>query len=156
MSDVKWTSFLNVDLDLKGPRGLLRLSRAMTPALICLRASEKEATLEPASQHRSVSEAIDAIAAEVERLPAGLRSVWDRCQMKTMNVGVASGRDPHAMLFSVSRSTLSRLTAIGADLAFTVYGSRRSPDDRNVARKTNAPAARIPRSAQTRAKTQNR
>lgn len=124
MADAETTRFLNVDLDLRRRSGLVQLVRALEPALISLRVSEQDATLELAKQPEGVGEAIDDIAMEVERLPAVLRATWDSCTSRTMNVGIGAGGEPHEMLFAVPLSSLLRLTAIGADLAFTVYGSR--------------------------------
>lgn len=139
MSDVETTHFLNVDLDLSGPSGLARLVQALEPALMSLRVSEQEATLELAKQPRGVGEAMDQIATAVERLGADLRATWDSCQSRTMNVGVAAGRAPHETAFAVRLSTLSRLTAIGADLVFTVYGSKQpSAPPSPTTRKTRA------------------
>lgn len=118
------TRFLNVDLDLSAPNGLLPLVRALQPTLISLRASDKDVTLELAKQPEGVGEAIDGIAREVERLPASLRSIWDSCSTREMNVGLAAGREPHETHFLVPLASLSRLAAIGADLVFTVYGSK--------------------------------
>lgn len=141
MSDSEQTRFLNVDLDLKARAGLMLLVRALHPALIALHASDQEATLELASQPSSAAQAIEEISKEVARLPAGLRSAWDSCLTRNMDVGVAAGRAPHQVLFALPHSTLLQLTEMGTGLAFTVYAAD-PPSAPPPRRRSKAPAVK--------------
>lgn len=110
-------------LDLRATAGLARLVKALRREMVALHASDQEATLELAAQPANVAQAIDDIVTAVRRLPTEVRGVWDACEMRRMDVGVAAGCAPHQMLFMVPLSTLLNMSAIGADLLFTVYGA---------------------------------
>jgi hypothetical protein len=126
MTQSKKTSFLNVDLDLKATDGLARIVKALRPAMLALHCSDQEATLELAVQPASAAQGLDEIATAVRRLPSELKAAWDACGTRRMDVGVAAGREPRHMLFVVPHPTLLRLSEIGADLVFTVYGAEQS------------------------------
>lgn len=120
------THFLNVDLDIRGESGLDELLDAFNPAVIVPNQDGKNfVSLEIARAHpQSVDETILVFCNLVQQLPPEVRAVWDNCTMRCMNIGIQAGTKPHSECFHISGKTISLLSAIKAEIAFTVYAAK--------------------------------
>jgi hypothetical protein len=115
------TQFLNIDVDLAARGGFADLVRALTPALIVVHEARGEVSLELSSQPTTVDAAILQIARVYHKLPPESRAIWRKCDSRVLNVGIQAGREPHESRFTISRKSLSLLTALQSDLTVTIY-----------------------------------
>ena len=120
------THFLNVDLDLCGESGLDELLDAFGSAVLVMnRNSDDFVSLGIAQTHpQSVEETILAFFNLIQQLPPDARAVWDNCTTRCMNIGVQAGTTPHSESFHISDKTISLLSAIKAEIVFTVYAAK--------------------------------
>lgn len=117
------TEFLNLDLDLGARSGIASLVAAFGPRTMVLHQDDQEAHLELWAKPKTVDEAIRRFAARVARFPPTTRRLWDRCSLRSLNVGIQGGQDPHCVEFKVSRSSITALRSMGAVLVFSLYGA---------------------------------
>ncbi|SRR6266852_196294 len=123
--------FLNVDLDLHDRSGVDSLVAAFEPKLVVLHKEETFVSLELATGTTPpLDEVLNGIADVVEALPRQARTLWDRCQRRTMNLGFEAGDTHSSRGFLIPAPTLTRLVSVGAELEVTIYapshGRRRS------------------------------
>jgi Immunity protein 53 len=116
------TEFLNVDLDLEFAGDISELLRALGDTVInVLRDEPGKCTLELANQPASPEDAIRQFTALVERLPAPARADWDRCSLRSMNIGLQAGYEPYSAAFQLPFEVLAALGKLQAEVTFTVY-----------------------------------
>ena len=127
------TEFLNVDLELAGPSDLAGLVEALTPVFVLHITSEfpfvANLEVESGNVNMDCDATISALLDLVDKLDDDARGVWDQCTLRRFNVGLQSGLEPHCAEYSISAPSLQRLAAAGAEVMFTVYGSRYQPPD---------------------------
>jgi hypothetical protein len=116
-----FTRFLNVDLDLRGDR-LEELLGYLGSSVLVMHQTAQVASLELSS---SVNDSLDVTLAKwvelIQSLPERGRAIWDRCDLRSMNIGIQSAEKPHAALFAISNETVSLLASVRAEIALTVY-----------------------------------
>ncbi len=118
------TEFLNVDLDLEFAGDISGLLRALGRAVVKLLRDERgKCTLELANQPASPEDAISQFVALLERLPAPARAEWDGCSLRSMNIGVEAGHEPHSAAFRLPFEVLAALGKLRAEVVFTVYAT---------------------------------
>jgi hypothetical protein len=76
-----------------------------------------ELTWQPASPE----DAIAGFAKVIRSLSARGRAAWERCEVRTMNIGVEAGREHPAGIYPLRRASLKLLEQLGADVVLTVY-----------------------------------
>jgi len=89
-------------------------------------------TLELANQPVSPEDAISQFIALVERLPAPARAEWGRCSLRSMNIGVQAGDEPHSAAFSLPFEVLAAAAKLRAGVVFTVYAAREGDGERGA------------------------
>jgi hypothetical protein len=119
----KTTQFLNVDLDLRthSKADAQSLASALEPSTVLLNCSGRFASLELREAVSSPADAIRTFTSLIEALPRADRRIWNRCEMRTMNVGVRAGTEPFSAVFELPSTTVDDLQRIGAGVAITVY-----------------------------------
>tara|TARA_R110002096_G_scaffold433887_2_gene653711 strand:+ start:18256 stop:18726 length:471 start_codon:yes stop_codon:yes gene_type:complete len=128
--------FLNVDLELEGPKNLAPLVRALGDVYVLHITSEApfvanlELGSEPEPGRSVASDAallearVRSLLALVEGLDEPARELWDACTKRSFNVGLQSGLAPAYTQYALPSSLLQRLGAVGAELVVTLYGAR--------------------------------
>jgi hypothetical protein len=115
------TRFLNVDLDLRAKTGLDEMLQALAPPLFILHQTEDRASAELVQSVSSLEQTICGLVAVIEALSPRARDLWDRCDMRTMNIGIQAGAEPHDACFTISKHAVSLLACVRSDIAITVY-----------------------------------
>lgn len=116
------TEFLNVDLFLRSSDGVRALLDALGGRVAVIHASETEAAVELDTAPASADEAVVRFGELYLGLPPEARQAWGRCQVRRIDVGIQSDREPHEMNVGLSPHALRHLVSMDAELAFTVYG----------------------------------
>ena len=115
------TKFLNVDLDLRGD-GLEELLRYLGSSVLVMHQAAHELALELSNR---VDEPLDETLAKwielLQSLPEPGRAIWNRCNLRSMNIGVQSAEKPYSALFTISSSRVSQLASLQAEIVVTVY-----------------------------------
>jgi len=115
------TEFLNVDLDLRGD-GLEELLRYLGSSVLVMHQTAHELALELSNR---VDEPLDETLAKwielLQSLPEPARAIWDRCELRSMNIGIQSAEKPHSALFTIPSSRVSQLASLQAEIVVTVY-----------------------------------
>ena len=116
-----FTMFLNVDLDLRGD-GLEELLGYLGSSVLVMHQAAQQLSLELSD---SGNDPLDVTLAKwielIQSLPEPARAIWDRCELRSMNIGIQSAEKPHAALFAISSTTVSELAGLQAEIALTVY-----------------------------------
>ena len=118
------TQFLNVDLDIRAEHDLDALLEYMGDSVIAMYQTASLAAVELSDQYPTLDETIRGFAALIESLPEQGRRIWERCQSRSMNIGIQSGDEPYSVEFALSKESINRLAAMGCEIAITVYGAR--------------------------------
>ena len=82
------------------------------------------ASFETRGQHTEPEPNIAAMVAVAESLGDPHRSVWLGCTRREFNIGFDCGTAPWSFIQELSSVLLSRIAAIGASLALTLYAYR--------------------------------
>jgi len=122
------THFVNVDLDLGGPRTLQHFIDHWGDAVFVLRHEGSDehgwkAGLELSHADRTAEQAVLAFVELVQALPDDLRAAWDALEQRNLDVGIQAGAQPHAWSFALEPATLDAVQSVGAKLVCTVYGA---------------------------------
>lgn len=116
------TKFLNVDLDLHSESGLTQLIDALGSAVVDLeREEENRASVELAEQPQSIDEAVLAFYNLIKSFPPKVRTIWDHCEVRSMNIGIQVRSSPYPEGFKLSSNTISLLSSINAEVVVTAY-----------------------------------
>ena len=114
------TRFLNIDLELVATFDLAPLLEYFNQTLFKLRDSVDEGRrtvwMELYADPKDMDDAILRYAMLVESLPKEIRRLWDKCEDRCLNVGIQSGRAPHASDFRFVLSAAGSV-ATGGQLA---------------------------------------
>lgn len=119
------THRLGAELELVASRSLHTLFEHIGGAVSALRNSVEgdihTLWLELAPSESSPDEAISRYAAIFDALPPELRTVWDGCTDRCVNVGLQAGFHPHAFPLLASREAIAELARLGLRLQITLY-----------------------------------
>jgi hypothetical protein len=118
------TQFLNVDLDLRLKDGLDALLTFLEPAAFILHRTELEAYLELSDCSRPLEDTLHNWIACIEALPPEARELWERCEMRRLNIGIQAGHSPHQVLFTIPEATIASIARARFEIGFTVYAPR--------------------------------
>jgi len=118
------TEFLNVDLDICAEDGLEPLLNAMAPSVVVLNRTAATASIELNEPHLSLEETVARLAELVNSLPPEARTIWGRCELRSLNIGIQAGAEPHSAEFAISTKTVSAIADAGFEVVVTVYASR--------------------------------
>ena len=113
--------FLNVDLDIRSHTGIEQLLEPIAGSAIQLHKTRESVSLELIEDFASVEEAISRWLDLIETLPTPAREIWNRCESRSLNVGIKAGNEPHAACFAISSAAISRLAIQNLEIIFTVY-----------------------------------
>jgi hypothetical protein len=116
------TEFLNVDLDLEFAGDISELLHALGDNIVTVFRDEPgKSTLELNGQPASPEDAIRQFASLLEKLPPPARAAWDGCSLRSMNIGLQAGHEPHSAAFRLPVEVLAVLAKVRAEVVFTVY-----------------------------------
>ncbi len=115
------TTFLNVDLVLRGLADFSPLLSALGDSVLVLHAEARFACVELPDQPATPEEAVTRLCQLIADLPPQARDHWNRCPERTLDVGIQAGGEPHQTCYRLSASALALAASLGADVVFTVY-----------------------------------
>lgn len=122
------SSFINVDLELHCAEDLAPLRAHFGEAVLELHCGETDdgffLAVESLAGRKLVSDALrctDMLLDLVDALPAELRELWDRCRSRRFDYGFEGGLEGRPFSVVIDNARLSRLTALGIDVAITLY-----------------------------------
>ena len=118
------TEFLNVDLDIRVQDGLEILLDAIAPSMVVLDQTSEAASLELTETYLSIDETTARLIEVVNSLPPEARTILRRCELRSLNIGIQAGTEPHSFEFPISKETVSAIADAGFDVVITVYASR--------------------------------
>lgn len=120
-------TYVNTDLDLTSARDLTALVAAFeSGGMFALHVTHRDdglwyATLETEEQHTDPEPNVAVIVAVAESLAGHLRSDWDGCTQRELNIGYDCGTHPWGFHQGLSPALLGRIAAVGASLRITLY-----------------------------------
>jgi hypothetical protein len=121
------TTFLNVDLDLLASASLDPLASAFGRNAFLLHAGRAgrhyAARFELATSPRDPDRVIQEFVKLIQRLPRAARAMWNRAQVRELNIGIQAGATPYAYQFRLQPETLAQAARVNAHVAVTVYGA---------------------------------
>jgi hypothetical protein len=118
--DKSVTEFLNVDLDIRVQAGLQAILDAMASSVIVLNQSAQTASVELNENYSSLEETTARLVELVNSLPPE-KTIWGQCELRSLNVGIQAGVEPHSSAFAISQETVSALADAALEVVFTVY-----------------------------------
>ena len=118
--------YLNTDLDIESKEDLTPLIEAFGKKVFILHhgliQGMQHASFELSYDHSSIpDEVICSYCDLIENLPPTAKMIWDQCFTRIIDIGVESGSSPNCYRFEVRQSTISRVSAVGASLAVSIY-----------------------------------
>jgi hypothetical protein len=117
------TEFLNIDLDLRAPSGLEDLLRFLEPSVLVMRQAAQEASIELNAEASSLEGTLVLWIELIQSLPEPVRAIWDQCEVRSMNIGIQGGIEPHAAYFTIPSETVRQLATLQIEIALTVYAA---------------------------------
>ena len=119
------TSFLNVDLDIRGDaRDIEEFLKPIEASVIVLRRIGNDASMELAETYPSLEETILSWIDFVGTLSPDARNIWDRLTLRSLNVGILAASEPYSASFPISAKAVALTATLGFEIVFTVYAPR--------------------------------
>lgn len=116
------TSFLNVDLDIRGDsHDVEEFLKPIEDSVFVLSHSGQGASIELADQFASLEETLLGFIAFVRALQPHLQHIWQRLHVRRLNVGIQAGGEMHAAEFAISAEVVEMIAALHFEIVFTVY-----------------------------------
>ena len=120
----KKTKFLNVDLELRGAGDLDELLEALEPyAFVMSYEPGSYAALELNEDPATAKDAICQFHDAIQSLPASAKATFDGLKSRCFDIGIQSGSDAAPAFFRLPVETLALVSALKAEVTFTVYGA---------------------------------
>ena len=118
--------YLNVDLEIASAVDFAGLLAHIARKTVVLMHEKKGrswvASLELHSQRpRTPDAAIRAFVKVLQALPPTARRSWNGLRARTFNIGIQSGTEATALELNLAPETLAAASALGANIAITVY-----------------------------------
>ena len=136
-------AYLNVDLEIEGPRPLCHILQEFSESDICCLGcfetgrghfANFEVTALPSDPNSIISEFCDAI--ETFREDAG--ATWAAAHRKTFDVGYDSDGSAGCSRFELKADTIRRAAALGASVVITIHSLSDSPTELDGPREEEA------------------
>jgi hypothetical protein len=119
------TSFLNVDLDIRGDAcDIEECLKPIEGSVIVLRRIGKDASVELAETYPSLEETILSWIDLVGTFSPDVRNIWDRLTLRSLNVGILAPSEPYSASFPISAKAVALTATLGFEIVFTVYAPR--------------------------------
>jgi hypothetical protein len=116
------TKFLNVDIDIRrNTRDLEGFLRSMEASVVVLTHAGQEASIELAKEFASLEETMLGLIDLVGALQPEAKDIWDRLELRRLNVGIQAASEPYAASFAISAKTVELIAAFGFEIVFTIY-----------------------------------
>jgi hypothetical protein len=115
------TQFLNVDLDIRAPAGLEALLGSMASSIVVLHQAEHVASVELNEEALPLEVTVVKFIELIESFSPAMRDIWNRCEWRSLNIGIQAGSEPHSSTFALSERALSLIAAVKLEVVFTVY-----------------------------------
>lgn len=117
--------FVNVDLEVEAREPLDLLVREFGEDVFVLYNGEARgrylAAFETALGSGDAETTIACLCGLVESLPEEARALWDRCILRTFDIGYEGGDTPSSFRSIIHPLTLRRVADLGATLVVTIY-----------------------------------
>jgi hypothetical protein len=116
------TSFLNVDLDIRGnARDVEDFLKPVEASVTVLHHTGEDASIELADEFASFEETLSGLIEFVRALQPDVRRIWERLDFRRLNVGIQPACEPHAAEFAISAKAVEMMAALQFEIIFTVY-----------------------------------
>lgn len=122
------TRFLNVDLDIHAHEGLEALVKFFRPYTLLLHQSETEASFETLVDRDSIDDSVNDFIRILTSMKSKERVLWEKCESRILNVGIAAGCEPHAKVFDICNETMKSILKFGCTIRVTIYALSRSDE----------------------------
>ena len=131
MIQLATTHFLNVDLDIYSKRDLQPLvkclGRKVVPLYVGREGGSYSARLEVAKQRKTADSTIREFCVLIEHLPKPERALWDSATIRSFNVGIQAGTQPHSSEIFIRPATVRAIAAVYSQVVFTIYAPESAP-----------------------------
>ncbi|MDP5008618.1 MAG: hypothetical protein NWQ13_06460 [Glaciimonas sp.] len=130
MEQYQDTRYINTDLCLCSTIDLTPLADAITTEnLLCLGVHRSDdgfynvafEAFNTSGNYATPEESINALLDAIDTLPASLKSIWQTCEQRTLDIGYNSGTSPNEISNTISTHNLGRMHALRIDMKITVY-----------------------------------
>jgi hypothetical protein len=81
----------------------------------------QEASLELNERASSLEGALVLWIELIQSLPEAARAIWDQCELRSINIGIQGGTEPHAVCFTIPSETVRQIASLQIEIALTVY-----------------------------------
>jgi PHD/YefM family antitoxin component YafN of YafNO toxin-antitoxin module len=116
------TSFLNVDLDIRGNAGDVEdFLKSFENSVVVLSHTGQEASIELAKEYSSLEETALGLIEFVGALQPERKNIWERLDFRRLNVGIQAACTPHAAPFAISAKAVEMMAALRFEIVFTIY-----------------------------------
>ncbi len=121
-------AYINTDLDLEAAFDLKPLTDALEALGVFplhnpqLYKGVWSVTLETEPEYDDPEENILAMLGAIDALEEHTLALWNRCKLRTFDIGYQCGGIPHCFRNELSADTLLRIAQAGARLRVTMYG----------------------------------
>ncbi|MBS1803620.1 MAG: hypothetical protein JST28_09640 [Acidobacteria bacterium] len=118
--------FLNVDLEIFSQTDLKPLADALKKSLtvhfLGIEFGKQKAYFALATQPKTPDEAIIRYCKLVQTLPSSKRKIWDDAESRSFDIGFESPKRGRYFWGAVTSEAIRAASAVGAQIAITVYG----------------------------------
>jgi hypothetical protein len=77
--------------------------------------------MELTEPYGSVEDTVSSFVNLIQSMSYREKLLWNKCDERTINIGIQAGTNPHEKCFSLSSGLLSSLARFKCDAVFTVY-----------------------------------
>lgn len=117
--------YLNTDLDIKSQADISPIIKAFGNKVYVLHQENKEgyycASLEINDRVIDANLTAEYFCHLVDRLPDHIRTIWDNCDERILDMGYESGKLPNYYRSELKLSTIQKIAEVGMSIAITIY-----------------------------------
>jgi hypothetical protein len=95
--------------------------RSIETSVVVLSHVGQNASIELIDAPSSLGETLLGLVEFVHALQPDIRSIWDRLDSRSLNVGLQAASAPHAAAFALSAKVIEMIAALQFEVVFTVY-----------------------------------
>jgi hypothetical protein len=119
------TEFLNVDLDIRGDAGdLASFLSSVERSVVVIHHTDRSASLELAQPSVPLEETVMGLVDLIGALEPDARRIWNRLELRSLNVGIQAAAEPHSASFAISAKAIELLAPLQFEIVITVYAPR--------------------------------